>query len=59
VSGQLDMGDTRRQVKVERLEKRMRTVLNALADMQSKLPALAREAEAIADDLAGLNEEER
>ena len=56
MSGQLDMGDTRRQVKVERLEKRMRTVLNALADMQAKVPALAREAEAIADELASVEE---
>ncbi len=56
MSGQLDMGDTRRQVKVERLEVRMRTVLNALADMQAKLPALAREAEAIADELAAVEE---
>jgi len=57
MSGQLDMGDTRRQVKVERLEKRMRTVLNALADMQAKLPALAREAEAIADELAAVGDD--
>ena len=57
MSGQLDMGDTRRQVKVERLEKRMRTVLNALADMQAKLPALAREAEAIADELVSVGDD--